>query len=154
MNSGSVSKAANGQYDLVVVGGGGGGLSAAVAAAEKGVKKIVVLEARRRAGGNALAPTGIFGIENYGAYAIDIIFYLVKIFLVILFSVTLIRIAIARLKIDQIVYTYWIPLTLIGLLGLICVMWDPWTLQEQTIYLFGNEINWNAWPTIVQLLGL
>ena len=51
-------------------------------------------------------------------------FYLVKVFLVILFSVTLIRVAIARLKIDQIVYTYWVPLTLLSLVGLICIMWD------------------------------
>jgi len=66
----------------------------------------------------------LFGLESYPAYAVDIIFYLVKVLLVILFSVTLIRVAIARLKIDQIVYTYWVPLTLIALIGLICVMWD------------------------------
>ena len=44
--------------------------------------------------------------------------------LVIVFSVTLIRVAVARLKIDQIIYTYWVPLTLLALVGLICVMWD------------------------------
>jgi len=86
--------------------------------------------------------SGIFGLENYLAMTADIIFYLVKVFLVILFSVTLIRVSIARLKIDQIVYTYWIPLTLIGLVGLICLMWDPTTI-----------INY-GWPTMLQLLGL
>jgi NADH:ubiquinone oxidoreductase subunit H len=43
--------------------------------------------------------------------------------------VTLIRVAIARLKIDQIVYTYWIPLTLLSLVGLILVMWDGWVMN-------------------------
>ena len=55
---------------------------------------------------------------------VNVLFYLLKIFLVILFSVTLIRVAIARLKIDQIVYTYWVWITLIALVGLILVMWD------------------------------
>jgi formate hydrogenlyase subunit 4 len=62
-------------------------------------------------------------------YAIDIIFFLVKVFIVILFSVTLIRVAIARLKIDQIVYTYWVWLTLIALIGLILIMWDTWSMD-------------------------
>jgi len=47
-----------------------------------------------------------------------------NVFLVLLFSVTLIRVAIARLKIDQIVYTYWVSLTLVSLVGLILVMWE------------------------------
>jgi len=88
------------------------------------------------------ALSGFLGLDGYLAMAADIIFYLVKIFLVVLFSVTLIRVSIARLKIDQIVYTYWIPLTLIGLVGLICLMWDPTTI-----------INY-GWPTMLQLLGL
>jgi len=68
--------------------------------------------------------SSLLGLGNYGAIVIDVAFYLFKVFLVILFSVTLIRVAIARLKIDQIVYTYWIPLTLASLVGLILVMWD------------------------------
>jgi len=71
----------------------------------------------------------IAGIGTYGAYVIDILFYLFKVFLVILFSVTLIRVAIARLKIDQIVYTYWIPLTLLSLVGLIFIMWDGFIMN-------------------------
>ena len=66
----------------------------------------------------------LLGLDSYLAFSIDIIFYLVKILLVILFSVSLIRVAVARLKIDQIVYTYWVPLTLLSLVGLICIMWD------------------------------
>ncbi|RLF29809.1 MAG: NADH-quinone oxidoreductase subunit H [Thermoplasmata archaeon] len=65
---------------------------------------------------------GITGV--YTTYALDLIFYLLKVFLVILFSVTLIRVGVARLKIDQIVYTYWIPLTLLSLVGLVFIMWD------------------------------
>jgi NADH:ubiquinone oxidoreductase subunit H len=73
----------------------------------------------------------ILGLENgsYIAYAIDVIFFLIKLFLVILFSVTVIRVAIARLKIDQIVYTYWIPLTLLSLVGLILIMWDGFVMN-------------------------
>jgi len=66
----------------------------------------------------------LIGIGGIPAIGIDIAFFLVKLFLIILFSVTLIRVAIARLKIDQIVYTYWIPLTLMALVGLILIMWD------------------------------
>lgn len=84
----------------------------------------------------------LFGLESYPAFAVDIIFYLLKVFLVILFSVTLIRVAIARLKIDQIVYTYWVPLTLIGLIGLICIIWDVETMTRL------------GWRPVLQMLGL
>jgi len=84
----------------------------------------------------------LFGLESYPAWIIDIIFFLVKVFLVILFSVTLIRVAIARLKIDQIVYTYWVWLTLIALIGLILVMWDSWTMTQFD------------WGPVVQMLGI
>ncbi|MBN2065667.1 MAG: NADH-quinone oxidoreductase subunit H [Candidatus Thermoplasmatota archaeon] len=72
----------------------------------------------------------LLGLDSYPAFAVDIIFYLVKVLLIVLFSVTLIRVAVARLKIDQIVYAYWVPLTLIALVGLICIMWDSYTMQE------------------------
>ena len=84
--------------------------------------------------------SNLIGLEagSYPAYAVDIVFYLIKVLIVIVFSVTLIRVAVARLKIDQIVYTYWVPLTLMALIGLICVMWDGQ---------FGL-------PRIVEMLGL
>jgi len=75
----------------------------------------------------------VIGLENIPAYVLDIIFYFVKVFLVILFSVTLIRVSLARLKIDQIVYTYWVPVTLLALIGLICLMWDVWTLSPTSL---------------------
>lgn len=68
----------------------------------------------------------LLGLQGIPAITVDIIFFLVKVFLVVLFSVTLVRVAVARLKIDQIVSTYWIYLTLIGLIGLIFVIWDQY----------------------------
>lgn len=68
--------------------------------------------------------SSFFTLGATEAIVIDVIFFLLKVLLVVLVSVTLIRVAIARLKIDQIVYTYWIPLTLASLVGLILVMWD------------------------------
>jgi len=75
-------------------------------------------------------PYNLMDNANYLGIAVNIIFFLVKVFLVVLFAVTLIRVAVARLKIDQIVYTYWVPLTLLGLIGLICIMWDIWTMSR------------------------
>jgi formate hydrogenlyase subunit 4 len=56
--------------------------------------------------------------------AVDMAFFLLKVLLVVLVSVTLVRVAVARLKIDQVVSTYWIPLTLLCFVGLIMLMWD------------------------------
>jgi len=71
--------------------------------------------------------SSLFGLESFSAMIVDIIFYLIKVLIVIVFSVSLIRVATARLKIDQIVYTYWIPLTLISLIGLVLIIMD-WSL--------------------------
>ena len=84
----------------------------------------------------------VFGLENYPAFAVDIIFFLVKVLIIVIFSVTLIRVAVARLKIDQIVYTYWVPLTLMALVGLICIMWDV-TMMERL-----------GWDRVITMLGL
>lgn len=88
--------------------------------------------------------SNLVGLEagSYPAYAVDIVFYLIKVLIIIVFSVTLIRVAVARLKIDQIVYTYWVPLTLMALVGLICIMWDGLTMEQ-----FG-------WQRVIEMLGL
>ena len=88
--------------------------------------------------------SNLIGLEagSYLAYTVDIVFYLIKVLIIIVFSVTLIRVAVARLKIDQIVYTYWVPLTLIALVGLILVMWDATAMQELGL------------PRIVEWLGI
>ena len=87
--------------------------------------------------------SNLVGLEagSYPAFAVDIVFYLIKVLIVIVFSVTLIRVAVARLKIDQIVYTYWVPLTLLALIGLICIMWEGWTMEQ-----FG-------WKPVVEMIG-
>jgi formate hydrogenlyase subunit 4 len=87
--------------------------------------------------------SNLVGLEVgiYPAYAVDIVFYLIKVLIIIVFSVTLIRVAVARLKIDQIVYTYWVPLTLIALIGLICIMWDGLTMEQ-----FG-------WQRVIEMFG-
>ena len=91
--------------------------------------------------------SNFIGIEagSYPAYAIDIIFYLIKVLIVIVFSVSLIRVAVARLKIDQIVYTYWVWITLIALLGLIFVLYDGLTMAPPPDGL--------GWPSILEMLG-
>ncbi|KAA0002869.1 MAG: NADH-quinone oxidoreductase subunit H [Thermoplasmata archaeon] len=70
----------------------------------------------------------LFGLEDYIAYIADFLFFLLKVFLVVLFSVTLIRIGVARLRISQVVSTYWVAITLIALLGLVLIMWDSQVL--------------------------
>ena len=61
-----------------------------------------------------------------GAFALiaDVLFFLVKIFLVMFVEVTFIRVAVARLKIDQVSFAYWIPVSIIGLLGLMLIVLD------------------------------
>lgn len=67
-------------------------------------------------------------LGEYAAPIADILFFLLKVFLVMLFSVTIIRIGVARLRISQVVTTYWIALTLLALLGLVLIMWDSQVL--------------------------
>lgn len=68
--------------------------------------------------------SSLLSISGYPACALDFLFYLFKLFLVILLSVTLIRVAVARLKIDQLVSTYWISVVLLSLIGLVLLMFD------------------------------
>ena len=61
-----------------------------------------------------------------GAFALiaDVLFFLVKMFLVMFVEVTFIRVAVARLKIDQVSFAYWVPVAIIGLLGLTLIVLD------------------------------
>lgn len=63
-----------------------------------------------------------YGISS--SLIVNFIFFLIKIFMVIFIAVTFVRIAAARLRIDQITYVYWFPLTLIGFMGLALVLLD------------------------------
>ncbi len=71
----------------------------------------------------------LVGVSGFAGATLDVIFYLIKILLIILFSVTLVRVAAARLKIDQIVSTYWIYLTIVSLVGLVFIMWDAYIVN-------------------------
>ncbi|MCK4240786.1 MAG: NADH-quinone oxidoreductase subunit H, partial [Candidatus Atribacteria bacterium] len=58
------------------------------------------------------------------AIIVDSLFFLVKLFLIMFMEVTFIRVAAARLKVDQVSYAYWVPLSVIGLLGLALIFLD------------------------------
>ncbi|MFP4000283.1 MAG: respiratory chain complex I subunit 1 family protein [Thermoplasmata archaeon] len=63
-----------------------------------------------------LVETGIW------ALLADIAFYLFKLLVIIYFGVSLIRVAFARLQIDTASYIYWVPVSIIGLVGLLLVV--------------------------------
>jgi formate hydrogenlyase subunit 4 len=84
----------------------------------------------------------VLNLEGYTAYAFNLVFYIIKIFLVICISSFIARILTSRLKNVQIIYTYWVTLTLLSLVGLICIMWD------QTIM-----INFNL-ETVFDIIGI
>ncbi|MFH1001668.1 MAG: complex I subunit 1 family protein [bacterium] len=66
----------------------------------------------------------LFALNGVFAIIVDSLFFLLKLFLIIFIEVTFIRVAAARLKIDQVSYAYWIPLSIIGLLGLALIVLD------------------------------
>lgn len=66
----------------------------------------------------------LFGLSGIFAIGVDSLFFLVKLFLIMFVEVTFIRVAAARLKIDQVSYAYWVPLSIIGLLGLSLIVLD------------------------------
>jgi formate hydrogenlyase subunit 4 len=65
-----------------------------------------------------------FSLSGVVAGLVDVIFFLVKVFLVIFFSVIVVRVAFARLKIDQVARLFWIPMTAVSLLGMILLALD------------------------------
>ncbi len=52
----------------------------------------------------------------------DSAFYLFKLLVVIYFGVSLVRVAFARFQIDKVSYFYWVPISIIGLIGLLFVV--------------------------------
>ena len=63
-------------------------------------------------------------ISGLLATAVDVLFFLFKLFVVIFFEATYIRVAVARLKIDQASVAYLIYLSTIGLMGLLFIAID------------------------------
>lgn len=66
----------------------------------------------------------LLGLTGAAATLVNIIFFLIKLFLVILVSITVVRTAAARLKVSQVAYSFWIPLTLVAIAGLILIVVD------------------------------
>ncbi|MCK4241171.1 MAG: NADH-quinone oxidoreductase subunit H [Candidatus Atribacteria bacterium] len=66
----------------------------------------------------------LFALSGVFAIIVDSLFFLVKLFLIMFIEVTFIRVAAARLKVDQVSYAYWVPLSVIGLLGLALIFLD------------------------------
>jgi len=65
-----------------------------------------------------------FNLPTTIGIIVDILFFLLKALIIIIVCVTFVRVAAARLKIDQIAYTYFIQLTLFGLIGLVLIVLD------------------------------
>lgn len=63
----------------------------------------------------------VLGASGISGTILNMIFFLVKLFLVMFVSVTFVRTAIARFKIDQVSRTFWYPITVLSLGGLILV---------------------------------
>ncbi|MEM2918138.1 MAG: complex I subunit 1 family protein [Candidatus Altiarchaeota archaeon] len=68
--------------------------------------------------------SNFFSISLIPDFVLNLLFYLIKIFILMLLSITLIKVSVARLKIDQIVYLYLFPIAIISLIGLILVIID------------------------------
>jgi len=66
----------------------------------------------------------IFGLGAASAVVVDVLFFLLKVFVLMFLSVTLIRTGMARFKISQASRVYIITMTLIGLVGLILIWID------------------------------
>ncbi len=54
----------------------------------------------------------------------DILFFLVKLLVIIFAAVSLIRVAFSRFQIDKASYFYWVPMTVIGLLGTFLIVFE------------------------------
>ncbi len=63
-----------------------------------------------------------FAWPEYALYAIDGLFFLLKVFVVLFASITLLRVSVARLKVDQVSHLYWVMLTGVVIAGIL-LMW-------------------------------
>ncbi|MGC9554931.1 MAG: NADH-quinone oxidoreductase subunit H, partial [Thermoplasmatota archaeon] len=72
--------------------------------------------------------TEFVALEGLLGDAANLLFFLLKVSLVMLFAVTMVRVSVARLRISEVVSTYWVAITLMALLGLVLLMWDSQVL--------------------------
>jgi len=66
----------------------------------------------------------LFGLGGVSAVAVDVLFFLLKVFVLMFLSVTLIRTGMARFKISQASRVYIMTMTVIGLVGLLLIWVD------------------------------
>ncbi len=65
----------------------------------------------------------LLGVSVLGTVA-DVLFFLFKLLIIIYAGVSLVRVALARFQIDKASYFYWVPMTLLGLLGTVLVVME------------------------------
>lgn len=68
--------------------------------------------------------SGLFAVGQTGAVIIDILFFLIKFFIVMFLTITLVRVVMARFRITQVVEIYWKLAGTMTVLGLILIMLD------------------------------
>ncbi|MBS3816507.1 MAG: NADH-quinone oxidoreductase subunit H [Candidatus Thermoplasmatota archaeon] len=64
----------------------------------------------------------VFNGMLLGNLIVDIAFFLFKLLIIIYVAVSVVRVAFARFQIDRASYFYWVPMTVIGLIGTLLVM--------------------------------
>ncbi|MFO8033759.1 MAG: complex I subunit 1 family protein [Candidatus Bipolaricaulota bacterium] len=72
-------------------------------------------------------PYGIaspLGLTGAWGVLMDQLFFFVKVFAVVFAAVTTVRVAMARLKVDQVARSFWIPITAVALAGLALLVMD------------------------------
>ncbi len=66
----------------------------------------------------------VIGVAGVGGAVIDVVFFLVKVFVVIFAAVITVRVGFARLKIGQVARLFWLPVTGVSLLGMLLLTLD------------------------------
>lgn len=66
----------------------------------------------------------LIGLTGIGAAGVDLVFFLLKVIVVMFFSVSLVRVIMARFRINTLVSIYWGWLTTIGLIGMLLIILD------------------------------
>lgn len=66
----------------------------------------------------------VMGIAGIGAAGVDLVFFLLKVIVVMFFSISLVRVVMARFRINTVVSLYWGWLTVIGLVGMFLIILD------------------------------
>lgn len=73
------------------------------------------------------------GITGWTAFIADIVFFLVKVVIVMFFSVSLIRVSMARFRINHVVSIYWGYISIAALFGLLMIILDVYMKGGMTL---------------------